>query len=413
MSNKKYDDDDSIPTFWVIVAMLFCFPLGIALLLLKIFLPEVRRLLRGSRNRYSPYEKARRDAFDTEFRDKTGESTSQSTASSERPSQNSDSHRVHKVSRDEPKKTSAAPKPKNKLGDSRVKLFGILGAVLTAVGIVGLSDSLRYLPYFYPRDIAVPAIVLATGVGFGISAITRRAKLRKWKKYTAVIGERGSVSIDELVSSLGVSRKKVQRELQSAIEAGVFGEYAYIDMSRGCFMRNSSYEPAGAAAKDDGAENISQRTEKPDDELDEYNRTINEIIQLNIEIEDEVVSEKIDLIENYTRRIFDCVREDPSKLGDIRTFMTYYLPTTLKLLGSYSEIERVGVAGDNMKLAKENIEKTLDMLVEAFKRQLDMLYRSDSIDISSDIEVLEQMMRKDGLSDDGFGSGTATMNQNK
>ena len=58
-------------------------------------------------------------------------------------------------------------------------------------------------------------------------------------------------------------------------------------------------------------------------------------------------------------------------------------------------------------------EKTLDMLVEAFKRQLDMLYRSDSIDISSDIEVLEQMMRKDGLSDDGFGSGTTTMNQSK
>ena len=84
--------------------------------------------------------------------------------------------------------------------------------------------------------------------------------------------------------------------------------------------------------------------------------------------------------------------------------MTYYLPTTLKLLESYSEIERVGVAGDNMKSAKENIEKTLDLLCEAFKKLLDQLYESDNMDISSDIDVLEKMMKKDGLMGGGFGA---------
>lgn len=83
--------------------------------------------------------------------------------------------------------------------------------------------------------------------------------------------------------------------------------------------------------------------------------------------------------------------------------MTYYLPTTLKLLESYSEIERVGVAGDNMKSAKDNIEKTLDLLVEAYKKLLDQLYQSENMDISSDIDVLEQMMKKDGLTGNGFG----------
>lgn len=410
MSNKKYEEDESIPTFWVIVALFFCFPLGIALLLLKIFLPEVRRFLRGSRNRYSTYEKAQGGTIHAEFRDKTSETDDPFAASEEQSAPKDDGHRVHRVNRDGAKKASPEPKTKKKSGDGRVKLYGILGTVLTAVGAIALLDTVwgQVLSYIEPSDIAVPAIMLATGVGFGLGAIARRAKLKKWKKYAAVIGERGSVPIDEIAASLGVSRKKVIRELQSAIEAGMFGEYAYIDMSYGCFMKNSSYEPTASAAKTRESEppKNAQQSEK---ELDEYDRTINEIIRLNVEIKDEVVSRKIDCIEGYTRRIFDCVREDPSKIGDIRTFMTYYLPTTLKLLGSYSEIERVGVAGDNMKLAKENIEKTLDMLVEAFKRQLDMLYRSDSIDISSDIEVLEQMMRKDGLSDDVFGSGTATM----
>ena len=78
-------------------------------------------------------------------------------------------------------------------------------------------------------------------------------------------------------------------------------------------------------------------------------------------------------------------------------FMNYYLPTTLKLLESYSRIEEVGVAGQNMRDAKDNIEKILDMLVVGFEGQMDQLFKSESLDITSDIEVLERMMNKDGL----------------
>ena len=50
-----------------------------------------------------------------------------------------------------------------------------------------------------------------------------------------------------------------------------------------------------------------------------------------------------------------------------------------------------------MRKSKESIEETLDMLVFAFKKELDSLYESESIDISSDIEVLEKMLKKDGM----------------
>ena len=89
--------------------------------------------------------------------------------------------------------------------------------------------------------------------------------------------------------------------------------------------------------------------------------------------------------------------DNPQKKQQIRTFMGYYLPTTLKLLESYSRIEEVGVAGQNMRDAKDNIEKILDMLVVGFEGQMDQLFKSESLDITSDIEVLEQMMNKDGL----------------
>ena len=84
-------------------------------------------------------------------------------------------------------------------------------------------------------------------------------------------------------------------------------------------------------------------------------------------------------------------------MPQIRTFLNYYLPTTLKLLESYSRIERVGVAGENMKKSKENIERIMDLLTVGFEQQVDQLFRNESIDISADITVLEKMMAKDGL----------------
>ena len=77
--------------------------------------------------------------------------------------------------------------------------------------------------------------------------------------------------------------------------------------------------------------------------------------------------------------------------------MSYYLPTTLKLLDSYATFEKQGITGENIDSARMNIEKTLDTLVQGFSQQLDQLFTADVLDISADIDVLENMMKKDGL----------------
>ena len=103
-------------------------------------------------------------------------------------------------------------------------------------------------------------------------------------------------------------------------------------------------------------------------------------------------------VKNKIQYIFDYVTVHPDAMPKIRTFMNYYLPTTMKLLESYKRIEHMGVAGENMKSSKEKIESILDLLVEGFKQQMDNLFQNESMDISSDISVLETMMQKDGLS---------------
>jgi 5-bromo-4-chloroindolyl phosphate hydrolysis protein len=116
---------------------------------------------------------------------------------------------------------------------------------------------------------------------------------------------------------------------------------------------------------------------------------------------DPVICGKIQRIEDVTVKIFRLVDEKPQKAPQIRRFMNYYLPTTLKLLHSYETLEKQGVNGENISAAKNDIERVLDTLAAGFEQQLDNLFKSDKLDISADIDVLENLMRQDGLTDEG------------
>ncbi len=89
--------------------------------------------------------------------------------------------------------------------------------------------------------------------------------------------------------------------------------------------------------------------------------------------------------------------DKPSKLPQIRRFMNYYLPTTLKLLNAYDRMDATGVSGANIDGTKGRIEDMLDTICAAFTRQLDDLYGQEAMDISADIKVMEQMLAQEGL----------------
>jgi len=124
---------------------------------------------------------------------------------------------------------------------------------------------------------------------------------------------------------------------------------------------------------------------------------IAEMRRLNEAIEDETISARIDRLEEISQEIFKQVKDDPSKLPQIRKFMDYYLPTTLKLLNTYDRMGATGVAGENISSTMERVEKMMATIVTAFEKQLDSLFGADAMDISTDITVLETMMVREGL----------------
>lgn len=293
-------------------------------------------------------------------------------------------------------------------------LAAMIGGVLAS--LVGFAEITSSHSILYFLENALPWIAAAIACFVGAKLIKNRDV--RLNRIRTIIGNRESINLTKLAAASDESLKRIRKDVQKLIDKGEFGENAYIDLGTNNFMRNSYAEPDEPEAfdyrtvygdllkKDKKAEKKTEVREEPVQaensentaETDDFGKIIREIRRLNDDIKDIAVSYRIDRIEEHTKNIFEYVTDHPEAMPQIRTFMNYYLPTTLKLLESYSRIERVGVAGENMKKSKENIENILDLLVAGFEQQVDQLFKSESIDISSDISVLETMMQKDGLS---------------
>lgn len=131
--------------------------------------------------------------------------------------------------------------------------------------------------------------------------------------------------------------------------------------------------------------------------LAERERVLSEMRGLNASIRDEKLSLQISHLEQTTGRILDEVVARPDKLPQIRRFLNYYLPTTLKLLRVYDRLEDSGGTGENIAGTRERIDDILSTVCTAYDRQLDALYGEEALDIASDIAVLEQLLAQEGL----------------
>ena len=131
--------------------------------------------------------------------------------------------------------------------------------------------------------------------------------------------------------------------------------------------------------------------------IKERDRAVSEMRRLNDNIPDPRLSQQIDHLEEVTGKIVDQVVSQPKKLPQIRRFMDYYLPTTLKLLNAYDRMGAAGVEGANIDGTMGRIDAMMDKVVEAFDKQLDALFADEALDISTDITALEQMLAQEGL----------------
>ncbi|MCL1935852.1 MAG: 5-bromo-4-chloroindolyl phosphate hydrolysis family protein [Defluviitaleaceae bacterium] len=96
-------------------------------------------------------------------------------------------------------------------------------------------------------------------------------------------------------------------------------------------------------------------------------------------------------------KIYDFIKEHPEKSNEIRGFVDYYLPTTIKLIDSYIHLVNQGSTGENITNSKAKIENLLQILKISYEKQLDSLFEAKFLDISAEIGVIKNLLKEDGL----------------
>lgn len=303
------------------------------------------------------------------------------------------------------KKMNRAPKTSDKTARTLMIIGGIIALAAGSGLISNIGEIIGYGWYSYMAEYMLSECGFLAG-GIAMFAAGQRMKRRSARiaRYLAVMGERGYISVEELCTVTGKSRKKIESDLDYMVEKGLLGAGAYLDSGRGIFFRSAN------AFADYANETAKKENVTPKEANEGYAGALRAIRSANDRIADAVLSEKIDHLETVAGKIFREVEEHPEKQQQAATFLNYYLPTTLKLLDSYAKFEETGIEGENLSRAQERIEETMDALIKGFDKQLDDLYRNEAMDIDSDIRVMENMLRRDTASvEDDFGLGGAAV----
>jgi len=269
------------------------------------------------------------------------------------------------------------------------------GTALVVLGIIFAASlgfsTLMCLVSFEPVGAFVLALLTLGALAMLGGGIGLNRRKERYLNYLAYIGANREINLAHMAASFGVSVKRLCKDLRKMLAKRILPT-GYLDLAAGkLFLTEMGYQAPAAqpeAAPEPAAE------EKADDEI------LREIRQINDAIPDEVMSAKIDRIEEITGKILAYQKSRPERSSQLRSFLNYYLPTTLKILRAYAQLDAQGIEGENISAAKARIEGMMDQVVAGFEKQLDKLFQDDAMDISSDVQVLENMLKKDGLSDD-------------
>lgn len=232
--------------------------------------------------------------------------------------------------------------------------------------------------------------------------------------------------IESLARDTGRSVRFVAKDIHRMLSLGMFPE-GHLDEKKTCLMLNDSvhsqYLEAEKArmmreqekAREKAAErqNASAPEEEKEDRQSgqmgaEHEAELNTMVaegmecirklrELNDQIPEEAISQKLFRLENLLKDIFDSVREHPEQMHRMHKLMDYYLPTTLKLVEAYEDFDKISAPGPDILSAKAEIERTLDIINQAFEELLGSLFQDAVLDATTDAQVLQTMLAREGL----------------
>ena len=131
--------------------------------------------------------------------------------------------------------------------------------------------------------------------------------------------------------------------------------------------------------------------------LTEMQQQLDTLHALNEALPDPQLSAAMARMEKAGRSIVETVEATPAKAKQVRRFANYYLPDAVNVLQQYAKLAKQGVRGENATSIRAEVEHNAASIATAFENQLDALYAAESMDLSADLTVLQNMLKGQGL----------------
>lgn len=290
-------------------------------------------------------------------------------------------------------------------------VFGGIGTgvnlILFLIALLGMliTSEWSILPGIIFFCVFLTGFAVMLGIG-----ISQRQRLTRMKRYISLCDDNMYINISDLAQHTHKSVNYVLKDVKKMLELGFFPE-GHLDEKETCLMLDDATyreylrveQERKALAQEEARKKAVplSEEEKMQQELQamvqEGQDYIHKLHHLNDLIEDEVVSEKLYRMEDLLKEIFQRLKETPEQMPKMRKLMNYYLPTTIKLLQAYSEFDDVSAPNSDISSAKAEIEKTIDIINEAFTELLNKLFQKSAFDAATDAQVLQTMLANEGL----------------
>ena len=212
------------------------------------------------------------------------------------------------------------------------------------------------------------------------------------------------LSVRMLADLVHQNRKKMLKKLQKYIRKGWLNGWLD-EKTETLYLTAEDYraaQEARAAVQAEPEPKAEPRAEPQETPLNlETTRRFAKVLAQEQQLmQDAQGVEELAHMQKTTEAICDWLEAHPESLPKARRFAEYYIPTTLKLLHTYNDVQ--GQKGDNAESIRRDIAGILHTLNQAYDNLYDNLLSDVALDVSSEIAALQGMLANDGLTGEGL-----------
>ena len=245
-------------------------------------------------------------------------------------------------------------------------------------------------------------VLTLVACGFGAMIAAGASRLSASKKLGALadaaekLNAQKGLSVEMLADLTHQTKKKALKKLRGYIHKGWLNAWLD-DETETLYLTAEDYRAAKEKAATAAAQPQPEKAETGDTPLNlDTARRFAAVLEKEQQLmQDAQAREELAAMYKTTTAICDWLEAHPESQPKTRRFAEYYIPTTLKLLHTYNDVQ--GQQGENAETIRRDIAGILHTLNQAYENLYNNLLSDVAMDISSEIAALQGMLANDGL----------------